>query len=133
MLPQVLEGTSQTHVTFALLQDEPFVARAAGRPVSSSAGWVRVSDGGLRPADFSSVDGNTNRPDFSRPFQFGYALTSQYSEGGLDVEIGIDNMRVEITTVPEPTSIVLALSLGVGLLVGRWWRGTDKDAPRRGS
>ncbi len=129
VLPQVLEGTSQIHVTLALLQDEPFVATAAGQPVESGAAWMRVSDRGLGPGDFTAVDGSPNHPDFSRAFQFGYALTGQYSQGGLDVEIGVDNMRVEITTVPEPTSIVLALSLGISLLVGRWWRGMN-DGPR---
>jgi hypothetical protein len=122
ILPSVVDGTSQLYVTLALLQDEPFTAVLSRQSVAEGVSWLTLGDIGLQASDFSAVDGGPERPDFGRPFQFGYAFSGEYSTGGLDVQIGVDNMQVEITTIPEPSSIVLVLSLGVVLLWSRWWR-----------
>ncbi len=123
VLPFVVEGASQIHVTLAILQDEPFIAAASGQSIPSGTNWDTLGDTGLGATDFSAVDGGPERPDFSRPFQFGYAFRGDYSTIALDVELGLDNMQVEITTVPEPTTIVLIVSMGASLLWSRFWSG----------
>ena len=80
---------------------------------------------GLLPGEFSEVGGG-GRVDFSQPFQFGYAFTGDYSTTALSVELGLDNMHVEITTVPEPTTIAMVCAMGAALLWHRWWNGDEK-------
>jgi len=126
ILPQMIDGTPELQVTLAIWQDEVFVATAAGDAVPAGAdtgSWLTISDSDLRPAEFIPVAGGAGRPDFDRPFQFGLAYSSQYSSEGLAVGIAIDNTVVEITTVPEPTSIILVLTLGVSLVWQRLCRG----------
>ena len=79
----------------------------------------------LTAADFQEADGGSGRPDFSQPFQFGYSFSGDYSSTALDVDLLLDNMTVEITTVPEPTSIGLGLSLGAAFVWHRWFRTDD--------
>ncbi|REK18333.1 MAG: hypothetical protein DWQ37_04250 [Planctomycetota bacterium] len=119
VLPSVIDGPGQIHVTLALYQDEFFVARGAGESISPGSSWVPIDGSGLLASDFTPVGGGPGRPDFSQPFQFGYALSADYAIDGLDAEVYVDNMTVEVTFVPEPSSLVLALVLGVSLL---WYR-----------
>jgi hypothetical protein len=44
----------------------------------------------------------------------------------LSVDLGLDNMLVEITTIPEPTTIALAVAMGASLLWHRWWSGDEE-------
>jgi len=127
VLPTIVDGASQIDVTLAILQDEPFIAAASGQSTSSGASWITLGDTGLQATDFSAVGGGTARPDFSRSFQFGYAFRGDYSTTALSVELGLDNMQVEITTVPEPTTIVLMISLAASLLWSRLWIGKNSD------
>jgi hypothetical protein len=90
-----------------------------------ATGWATLRAQGFTASDFQEVDGGLGHPDFGQPFQFGYALTSQTSTQPFHLELGLDNMTVEITTIPEPTSMFLALSLGAAFLWHRW-RG-DED------
>ncbi len=126
VLPQVVDGTSELRVTLAIVQDKPFLAETAGGSTGTGSTWQVIGDTGLRAGDFSAVDGSAGHPDFSQPFQFGYAFTGQYSTEGLDVQIGVDNMHVQITTVPEPSSVVLVLAMGAAVVLGRWLFGRGR-------
>ena len=128
ILPTTVAGTSSVDVAFTIIQDEPFVAsRAAGSIDGTETDWTSIGQSGLRLEDFQAVDGGPERPDFGRPFQFGYAFTGEYSTSALSVQLGIDNMHVEITTVPEPTSIALAVAMGISLWWNRWWCASDDE------
>ena len=123
VLSSIVDGTPDVDIAFTILQDEPFVASSsAGSVDGTETSWTTIGQTGLRVEDFMAVDGGPELPDFSRPFQFGYAFTGEYSTSALSVELGLDNMQVEITTVPEPSSIVLAAAMGVSLWCHRWFR-----------
>jgi hypothetical protein len=127
VLSSIVGGTSDVEIAFAIIQDEPFVAAlSAGSVDGTELDWTIISQTGLRVDDFIAVDGGPERPDFSRPFQFGYAFTGEYSSTALSVELGLDNMQVEITTVPEPSTILLAAAMGATLLWSRWFS-TDEN------
>lgn len=123
LLPSIVDATSGLHVTLAILQDEAFIADLHGQSTGQGASWVRLGDTGLHASDFSAADGGPERPDFTRDFQFGYALTVEYSTSGLDVEVALDNMQVDVFTVPEPSSLILVISLGAAFLWSRFWSG----------
>lgn len=128
VLPTTVLGTSDIEIAFTIIQDEPFVAtRAAGIIDGTELDWTTFGQTGLKAEDFAAADGGAELPDFSRPFQFGYAFTGEYSSSALSVELGLDNMTVEITTVPEPSSIALVAAMGASLLLHRLMGG-DKDA-----
>lgn len=128
VLPSTVDGTPDVEIAFAILQDEPFIAsRSAGSIDGTESDWTTIGQGGLLVKDFIAVDGGPERPDFSRPFQFGYAFTGKYSTSALSVDLGLDNMFVEITTVPEPSSIMLALAMGVSLWWHRWCSGDEES------
>ena len=124
VLPANVAGTTSVDITLAIIQGEPFLATRPGGVLPSIDGteteWTTLGLTGLQAEDFIPVDGDTDRPDFSRPFQFGYAFSGEYSTTALSVEVGLDNMEVEITTVPEPTSIALAAALGAAFWWNRW-------------
>jgi len=128
VLSSVVGGASDVEIAFTIFQDEPFLAsRSAGSVDGTETGWTTISQAGLQPQDFLAADGGPERPDFSRPFQFGYAFTGEYSSTALSVELGLDNMQVEITTVPEPSSILLAAAMGATLLWSRWFSNEDNE------
>jgi len=126
-----MTGTPDLDVTLAIVQDgKSFLAlRASGSPSvdNNTAPWSTVGQTGLLPGEFSEVGGGGGRVDFGEPFQFGYAFTGDYSTTALDVELGLDNMQVEITTVPEPTTIAMACAMGAALLWHRWWDTGEED------
>lgn len=131
-----ISGTPEIDVTLAIVQGgKSFIASHVGGSPSvdnSTAAWATVGQTGLLPEEFSEVGGGPDRVDFGQPFQFGYAFTSHYSTTALSVELGLDNMQVEITTIPEPTTIALAFAMGAALLWHRWWddalcANTDED------
>ncbi len=119
VLPTQITGTADIEVTLAILQDEVYIATGKGGSVTEGTGWMTVSDTGLVAADFFEADGGAGHPDFGKTFQFGYAFMGDYSSNGLSVELGVDNMTVSITTVPEPMSIAIALILCGGALMCR--------------
>lgn len=126
VLPDNVLGTPEIEVTLAIVQGESFIATAAGAPTfdGSETDWTTLFQRNLRASDFEAADGGPERPDFSLPFQFGYAFSAEYSTA-LDVDMYLDNMTVEITTIPEPTSWALAMSLGAALLWNRWFRSDE--------
>ncbi len=126
VLPLVVDGTSELRVTLAIVQDKPFLAEAEGGSTGAGSSWQLIGDTGLRAGDFSAVDGSAGHPDFSRPFQFGYAFTGQYSTEELYVQVGVDNMHVQITTIPEPSSVLLLLAMGAAVVLGRWLFGRGR-------
>ena len=128
VLPSIVDASTDLHVTLAILQDEAFIAGSHGQSTGQGASWVRLSDSGLRAIDFSAADGGPERPDFTRDFQFGYAITAEYSSSPLNVEVALDNMQVGIFTVPEPSSLILVISLGASLLWSRFWSGADDSS-----
>ena len=122
-------GTSYVDITLAILQGKPFIVLpTVGSPSvdGTEAGWTTLGQAGLQAEDFEAIDGGPEHPDFGRPFQFGYLFAGEYSTTELSVELGIDNMEATIYTVPEPTSIVLALAMGAALLWHRWWNNDDE-------
>ena len=125
VLPTETIGDSQIDITLAILQGgaEFIHARSESPPSVSgpSDAWTTLGQTDLLPQDFVPVDGGGDRVDFSQPFQFGYAFTGEYSTTALSVELGLDNMIVEITTVPEPTSFVLVATMGAAFLWRRLW------------
>ncbi len=129
VLANALSGTPEVDITLALLQSgKSFIASRAGGSPSVDSGdtnWTNVGQSGLLADEFLAVDGGPDRVDFSQTFQFGYAFTGNYSATALSVDLGLDNMLVEITTIPEPTSIALAFAMGTALLWNRWWNGDD--------
>jgi hypothetical protein len=129
VLPLMVEGTNDIDVSLGILQREFYLARATPSydPPSISGpvtAWTTLRAQSLTASDFQEADGGSGHPDFGQPFQFGYAFTSQTSTPPLHLELGLDNMTVEITTIPEPTSIALAFSMGAAFLWNRW-RGDD--------
>ena len=126
VLPQNILGSSQIDVSLAIVQGDSYVATSsAGSLDGTETDWTILSLRNLQASDFRVVGGGSQRPDFSRPFQFGYSFSGDYSTTALDVDLLLDNMTVEVTTVPEPTSIGLALSLGAAYVWHRWFRRDD--------
>lgn len=119
ILPTQITGTADIEVTLTILQNEVFIATGKGGSVTEGNGWLTISETGLVAADFFEADGGSSHPDFSKSFQFGYAFMGDYSSDALSVELGVDNMTVSITTVPEPMSIAIALILCGGALMCR--------------
>jgi hypothetical protein len=119
VLPTQITGTANIEVTLAILQDEVYIASNSGGAVTQGTGWLTVGDTGLLARDFFEADGGPGQPDFGRVFQFGYAFLGDYSTQGLNVELGLDNMNVGITTIPEPMSIAVVLILCGGALMCR--------------
>jgi hypothetical protein len=127
VLPLEVEGTNDVDVSLGILQGEFYLARATTTFDPPSIGgpatdWTPLRAQGFTASDFQEADGGPGHPDFGQPFQFGYALTSQTSTQPLHLELGLDNMTVQITTIPEPTSLVLAFSIGASFFWSRWWR-----------
>jgi hypothetical protein len=121
LLPTLVSGTPQVHVSLAIVQGEAFIAPpTVGTPSvnGTEGGWVLLQQFGLRAEDFVAADGGPERPDFGLPFEFGYAFSATYSTVPLDVRLQLDNMEATINTVPEPTALALLLVLGVPLI----WR-----------
>lgn len=127
VLPLAIVATDPLEVSFAIRQDQQYFLSAARHVYGDWGSWRPVADAGLTADDFVALGGGPGRPDFGQAFHFGFALTGQYAEEGLYVEVGLDNLHVEITSVPEPSSFVLVAalgaSLGASLLWQRWWRG----------
>lgn len=119
VLPTAVTGSNDIQVTLTILQDQFFVASGAGDFLTTGGAWVTADHIGLLASDFRAVDGGGALPDFGRSFQFGYAFLGDYSTQGLSIELGVDNMTVEITTVPEPMSIAVMLVLCGGALLCR--------------
>jgi len=130
VLANVLSGTPDVDITLAILQGgKSFVASRAGGSPSVDSGdtdWTNVGQTGLVANEFQAVDGGSDRVDFSQAFQFAYAFSGEYSSMALSVDLGLDNLHVEITTIPEPTTIALAFAMGASLLWHRWWNGDDE-------
>lgn len=122
LLPSELQGVTDPYVTFALRQDQQVFLGTRHLPLSLDSSWLGFSDSGLEADDFLTLDGRI-APDFSQPFQFGFAFGAEYSTAGAQVEVGIADMHVSVFSVPEPSSIMLVASMGVTLLLHRWWRG----------
>jgi hypothetical protein len=130
VLPLAVEGTNDVDVSLGILQGEFYLARAIPTfdPPSISGPateWTTLRAQGFTASSFQEADGGSGHPDFGQPFQFGYALTSQTSTLPLHFELGLDNMTVEITTIPEPTSLVVAFSIGASFLWNRWRSGDE--------
>lgn len=125
VISQNILGTSHIEVSLAIVQGEPFLATGASFLDGTETAWTTLVQRNLFADDFRPSDGGTQRPDFSQPFQFGYAFSGEYSSTALDVDLQLDNMTVEITTVPEPTTIGLALSLGAAYVWHRWFGTKD--------
>jgi hypothetical protein len=129
VLPTEVSGTSHVDITLAILQDDSFIVLpTVGSPNvdGTEADWTTLGQTGLQADDFNAVEGGLEHPDFGRPFQFGYLFSGEYSTTELSVVLGIDNMEATINTVPEPTSIVLALAMGAAVLWHHWWNNDDK-------
>ena len=130
VMPLNVVGTNEVEISLAILQGESYVFSRSGESLAidgTETGWVPLGLSRALPSDFVEADGGGGQPDFSQPFQFGYSFTSEYTNSAIDVDLALDNMLVEITTVPEPTSLVLGAALGASLLWRRWWE-SDKDA-----
>jgi hypothetical protein len=131
VMANVLSGTPDVEITLALLQGgNSFIASsAAGSPSidSSDTDWTNVGQFGLLANEFQAVDGGSDRVDFGQSFQFGYAFSGHYSTTALSVDLGLDNMEVEFTTIPEPSTIALAFAMGAALLWHRWWDGDEEE------
>jgi hypothetical protein len=128
VMANMVDGTPDVNVSLAILQGgKAFVASRAGLPSvdGGDTAWSTLGQTGLVAADFLAADRTTSRVDFGQPFQFSYAFTSEYSGTALNVNLGLDNLLVEITTVPEPTTIALAAAMGASLLWRRWWGGNE--------
>jgi hypothetical protein len=121
ILPLDVTGTPGMEVTLAILQDEVFIADGQGTTIddTNEGNWLTVSHTGITFDRFNEADGGLGHPDPTRAFQFGYAFLGDYSTGGLNVELNVDNMNVGITFVPEPMSITIALILCGGALLCR--------------
>ncbi len=120
-----IAGADDVEISLAILQGEAFVFSRTGVSLvidSADTKWTPFQVTDAQATEFNAVDGGSERPDFSRPFQFGYSLTSEYTNTALDVDLALDNMVVEITTIPEPTSLALVAAMGVSLLWDRLWR-----------
>ena len=125
VMPLNVIGTSDVEVSLAIVQGETFLFSRNGTSLTidgSETGWTPLQLSRALPTEFIAVDGDSDRPDFSRPFQFGYSFTSEYTNTAIDVDLALDNMLVEITTVPEPTSLALVAAMGASLFWSRWWK-----------
>ena len=129
VLAEPVAGASHVDITLAVLQGEFFVASPNPSTPSvdgTKGGWTRFSHTGFEARDFLAVDGSGAVPDFSQPFQFAYAFHADYSSSALSVDLRLDNMAATVNTVPEPTSVGLAMAMGAALLWHRWWNGGDR-------
>jgi hypothetical protein len=128
VLAAPVEGASHVDITLAVLQGDFFVASPNPSTPSvdgSEGGWARLSQTGIEARDFLAVDGSGLVPDFSMPFQFAYALHANYSSTALSVALRLDNMEATVNTVPEPSSLGLAMAMGAAMLWHRWWSSAD--------
>ncbi|MEM8679519.1 MAG: hypothetical protein AAGF97_09225 [Planctomycetota bacterium] len=128
LLAEPLVGTSHVDVTLVVLQDGFFVAapHPSTPTINGTEGWTQLSHEGLEADDFLAIDGRDAIPDFSTPFQFGYAFHANYSATALQVDLRLDNMEATIHTVPEPSGgPMLALAIGATVLWHRFWNGGD--------
>ena len=129
VLPSTIDGAARIDITLAIIQSETFIASPTADTPSvddTELDWTTLSQTWLRAEDFSAVDGGPEHPDFGRPIQFGYTFLGEYSTTALSVELGIDNMEATINTVPEPSSVMLLVSMGAVLLWRRWWSSEDE-------
>lgn len=125
VLPLVVAGTDDVEVSLAIVQGEAFVFSRTGTSLvidGTEASWTSLQASNILPTEFFAVDGGGERPDFSRPFQFGYSFTSEYTNTALDVDLALDNMLVEITTIPEPGSLALVAAMGLSVFWQRLWK-----------
>jgi len=90
----------------------------------SSSEWVKTNFTGLTATDFALwFNGTlipTGDPDFSEagsPIEFGFFRTQSFGVFGGAVQTGIDNWQVEITVIPEPTSLLLVIT-ATGVVLG---------------
>jgi|GEM_PF-4766373 len=126
VLPLNILGATQIDVSLVIIQGETFIATAGVQPLDGTeVDWTTINYTGLTTNDFQEVDGGHEHPDFKLPFQFGYSFSGEYATVALDVDLLLDNMTVEITTIPEPTSIGLALSLVTAVICRRKLRTED--------
>jgi hypothetical protein len=129
VLAERVTGASHVDITLAVLQGEFFIASPNPSTPSvdgTDGAWTGISHSGLEARDFLAVDGSGAVPDFSQPFQFAYAFHANYSSAALSVDLRLDNMQATVNTIPEPTSLGLAMSMGAALLWHRWWYGQDR-------
>jgi hypothetical protein len=129
VLAEPAAGASHVDITLAVLQGDFFVASPnLSTPYvdSTEGGWIRISHTGFEARDFLAVDGSDAVPDFSEPFQFGYAFHANYSSAALSVDLRLDNMEATVNTIPEPISLGLAMAMGATMLWHRWWYGEDR-------
>jgi hypothetical protein len=72
------------------------------------------------------------RPDFTAngaPIQFGFMVDHGTMFSPVDFELGVDNWRMTITTVPEPRSATIALvTLAAFVLRGRFRRPVQSES-----
>ena len=105
ILSSTLDGTDQVEVSLVVFQRDTFyLADRTPLPIIDSVrpDWQTIEIRGLEHDDFIAT-GGTAHPDFSQPFQFGYGFSAEYSTSALQVNLGLDNMLFELTTVPEPS------------------------------
>ncbi len=125
VLPVRVDGTPGVDVSLAVWQGELFVAeprRDTPSLTEVGAEWLTLGQSNLRADNFVALDGSGEHPDFTQPIEFGYLWTADFANRGLEVTLLLDNMEATINPVPEPTSAVLALTLGGALLVRRFTR-----------
>ena len=128
VLAEPVAGTSQVDITLAILQNGFFVASPNPSTPSidgTEGGWTHLSHTGFEARDFLAVDGSGAIPNFSEPFQFAYAFHASYSSTALSVNLRLDNMEATVNTIPEPTSLGLAIAMGAAVLWYRWWFGEE--------
>lgn len=129
VLVEPVAGASHVDITLAVLQGEFFVAAPnTSTPYvdGMEGGWTRFSHTGFESRDFLAVDGSGLAPDFSEPFQFAYAFHTNYLSTALSVELRLDNMEAIVNTIPEPTSLGLAMAMGATVLWHRWRNDGDR-------
>jgi PEP-CTERM motif len=116
-------GQGNGHATaLALRQNGILYLSFARRLFTPETTWTSKSILNLVETDFRSLDSAAN-PDFSETgslIEFGYVRGNSSPPGSSAAvrNTGIDNWRVELTTVPEPATAVL-LGLGLASLAAR--------------
>ena len=124
VLAQPVAGASHIDITMAVVQGELFLAapNPSTPTVDGTEGaWLTISHTGFQARDFMATDGSGASPDFSEPFQFAYAFHANYATTTLSVDLRLDNMEATVNTIPEPTTIGLAMAMGASFLWHRWW------------
>ena len=119
-----MSGTNDVDVGLAILQDSNYYLSRLSAPPDidgTETTWTTLRVPNLMQGDFIAVDGRSGQPDFTQSFQFGYAFSTDYGTETLSVDLGLDNMVVEITTVPEPCASLWFITLGAAILWRRWW------------